>query len=82
MPTEAKIQLNQEGSGPKVRTLELVEPTAVSATGAAQADTTREQQIVGLSDRRGDLMPDVGEAILGELRAIRGQLAVISSQLE
>ena len=78
---ESEVQLNQEGIGPKVRTLALVEPSPVDASGNAQADDERHQQIVGLSDRRGDLLDDVGPAILMELRAIRESLVELNLRL-
>jgi hypothetical protein len=83
MPTESEIQLLTEGSGPKVRTLESTESAGVDATGAAQADDVRHQQVVALADPRGDLVdPSLSQLILEELRGIRATLELISTQLD
>lgn len=82
MSGESEIQLLTEGSGPKVRTLEIVEPSAVDATGAAQADDARHQQVVSLADRRGEVADGgTDQLILEELRAVREVLQTISGQL-
>ena len=58
MPAETFVQVATDGTGKKIRNVSLTEPQAVDASGNAQADLVRYQQIVGLVNARGD-HPDV-----------------------
>lgn len=82
MSTATSIELNVEGTGPRVSTLSLGQPQAVDSTGSAVADRTVNQQLVSLASVKGDAVRDQQNDIIGELRLIRELLAVISSQLE
>ena len=82
MTTPSNVELNVEGTGPRVRTLKLTSTTAPDASGNATADTATHQQVVTLADQRGDIPIDLSSDILGELKAIHEALDLIAMRLE
>ena len=80
---ETFVQVATDGTGKKIRNVSLTEPQAVDASGNAQADLVRYQQIVALVNARGDY-PDV--ASLSDIRDVllemNQTLLLIRDQLE
>lgn len=67
--SDADIQLNTEGSGPRVRTLEIVQPQPVTSAGAAQADLTVNQQVITVADDSGKVQDDPNR-MMGDIRSL------------
>ena len=82
--SESDVQVAPDSTGAKVKTFKVVSPTAVDASGNAQADTALHQQVVSLATARGDdLRLDAYQrAVLLELQAMRELLEAISLKLE
>ena len=80
---ETFVQVATDGTGKKIRNVSITEPQAVDASGNAQADLVRYQQIVALVNARGDY-PDVTS--LGDIRdallEINQTLTLILEQYE
>jgi hypothetical protein len=77
--TESHVQLNVEGTGPEVRTLEVV--THEQATDGSPTETDVHQQVVTLADRLGRLIDDDDdwrEAMLIESRKQTEWLEIIA----
>lgn len=79
--SDADIQLLPEGTGPHVRTVSLTSPDTVNASGNAQADVTRHQQLVTLADRRGETGSVYEQELLGLLRSIDEHLVAILQEV-
>ena len=80
--SESYVQVAPDSTGKKIRNLQISEPQAVDAAGNAQADLVRNQQVISIANRRGDLPDTFEEQMLAELRLIRERLDQISLQLE
>jgi len=74
------VELLAEGTGPFVRTIGIAEPRGVDASGNAQTDRTRHQQVVTSADARGDLR-DYSADILTELKAIHEAIVELNLRL-
>ena len=82
MSTATSIELQTEGTGPRVATLSIGQQQSPDASGNAVADRTINQQLVTLVDRHGDIPIDLSSDILGELKAIHEALDLIAMRLE
>lgn len=77
----AYVQVAADGSGKKVANVAVTEPQAVDASGNAQADLTRYQQVTTIANARGDLI-DRWDEVLDELRAINTNLTLLLEVME
>lgn len=77
MSTESDVQLNVEGSGPKVRTL-------LVTTDIDGVATDVEMQVIAVAEKDGSLWrpPDWPEAIAADIHAIREMLELALAGLK